>query len=157
MFNIYCNVFQYRSRDDTQEIWSFVLFIKKSTCKHEYVSIYSFWWTRQRIKSPEYNRVICIAKTKCTSDKGLLNSRILIYELRLFVSSTQMDGKCPFTSCFRIFRLANILNIKGRVSISSITVQYVIWLSMENQATVTIDSQRPVFLLKLFFNSFKIE
>ena len=28
---------QYRSCDDTQEIWSFVLFIKKSTCKQEYV------------------------------------------------------------------------------------------------------------------------
>ena len=28
---------------------------------------------RQRIKSPEYHRMICIGKTKCTSEKGLLS------------------------------------------------------------------------------------
>ena len=27
---------------------------------------------RQRIKSPEYHHMICIGKTKCTSEKGLL-------------------------------------------------------------------------------------
>ena len=42
---------QYRSCDDPQE--AFVLFIKKSTRKHEYVCMYSFYWTRQRIKSLE--------------------------------------------------------------------------------------------------------
>ena len=30
-----------------------------------------FLWTRQRIKSPEYHHMICIGKTKCTSEKGL--------------------------------------------------------------------------------------
>ena len=37
LFRLYILFSQYRSCDDTQEIWSFVLFIKKSTCKHEYV------------------------------------------------------------------------------------------------------------------------
>ena len=30
---------------------------------------------RQRIKSPEYNHMICIGKTKCTSEKGLLGQK----------------------------------------------------------------------------------
>ena len=34
LFRLYILFSQYRSRDDTQEIWSFVLFIKKSTCLH---------------------------------------------------------------------------------------------------------------------------
>ena len=29
-------------------------------------------FARQRIKSPEYHHMICIGKTKCTSEKGLL-------------------------------------------------------------------------------------
>ena len=37
LVRLYILFSQYRSCDDTQEIWSFVLFIKKSTCKHEYV------------------------------------------------------------------------------------------------------------------------
>ena len=36
LFRLYILFSQYRSCDDTQEIWSFVLFIKKSACKHEY-------------------------------------------------------------------------------------------------------------------------
>ena len=36
LFHLYILFTQYRSCDDTQEIWSFVLFIKKSACKHEY-------------------------------------------------------------------------------------------------------------------------
>ena len=34
LFRLYILFSQYRSCDDTQEIWSFVLLIKKSTCKH---------------------------------------------------------------------------------------------------------------------------
>ena len=34
LFRLYILFSQYRSRDDTREIWSFVLFIKKSTCRH---------------------------------------------------------------------------------------------------------------------------
>ena len=30
-------------------------------------------FARQRIKSPEYHHMICIGKTKCTSEKGLLD------------------------------------------------------------------------------------
>ena len=41
LFRLYILFSQYRSCDDTQEIWSFVLFIKKSTCEHEYVCMYS--------------------------------------------------------------------------------------------------------------------
>ena len=29
-------------------------------------------FARQSIKSPEYHHMICIGKTKCTSEKGLL-------------------------------------------------------------------------------------
>ena len=29
-------------------------------------------FVRQRIKSPEYHHMICIGKTKCTSEEGLL-------------------------------------------------------------------------------------
>ena len=71
LFRLYILFSQYRSCDDTQEIWSFVLFVKKSTCRHIHASMYSLKWTRQRIKSPVYHLMICIAKTKCTSEKGL--------------------------------------------------------------------------------------
>ena len=47
LFRLYILFSQYRSCDDPQEIWSFDLFIKKSTCKHEYVCTYSFLWTRR--------------------------------------------------------------------------------------------------------------
>ena len=33
---------QYRSCDNTQEVWSFVLFIKMRACKHEYACMHSF-------------------------------------------------------------------------------------------------------------------
>ena len=36
LFRLYILFCQYRSWDDTQEIWSFVLFIRKSAYKHEY-------------------------------------------------------------------------------------------------------------------------
>ena len=36
LFRLYILFSHYRSCDDTQEIWSFVLFIKKSACKHGY-------------------------------------------------------------------------------------------------------------------------
>ena len=36
LFRLYILFSQYRPCDDTQEIWSFVFFIKKSACKHEY-------------------------------------------------------------------------------------------------------------------------
>ena len=36
LFRLYILFSQYRSCDDTQEIWSFVLFIKKNKCKLEY-------------------------------------------------------------------------------------------------------------------------
>ena len=36
LFHLYILFSQYRSCDDTQEIWSFVLLIKKSAYKHEY-------------------------------------------------------------------------------------------------------------------------
>ena len=36
LFRLYILFSQYRSCDDTQGIWSFVLFIKKNKCKHEY-------------------------------------------------------------------------------------------------------------------------
>ena len=31
-------------------------------------------FARQGIKSPEYHHMICIGKTKCTSEKGLLST-----------------------------------------------------------------------------------
>ena len=42
LFRLYILFSQYRSCDHTQEFWSFVLSIKKSTFKHEYVCMYSF-------------------------------------------------------------------------------------------------------------------
>ena len=36
LFRLYIEFFQCRSCDDTQGIWSFVLFIIKNKCKHEY-------------------------------------------------------------------------------------------------------------------------
>ena len=62
---------QYRLCDDSQENWSFVSFIKKSTLRHIHSCMYSFQWTRQRIKSPEDHDMICTRKTKWTNEKGL--------------------------------------------------------------------------------------
>ena len=42
LFRLYILFSQYRSRDDTQEIWSFVLFNKKSTCRHIHACMYPF-------------------------------------------------------------------------------------------------------------------
>ena len=42
LFRLYILFSQYKSRDDTQEDWFFVLLIKKSACKHEYVGMHSF-------------------------------------------------------------------------------------------------------------------
>jgi len=56
-----CTLFsRYKSCDNTQEDWSFVLLIKKSACKYE------------NAEPPGYWHMICIGKTKCTSEKGLL-------------------------------------------------------------------------------------
>ena len=72
LFGLYILFSQYRSCDNTQEVWSFVLFIKMRACKHEYACMHSFQWTKQRTKPPEYYHMICIGQTKCTSQKGLL-------------------------------------------------------------------------------------
>ena len=42
LFRLYILFSQYKSRDNTQEDWFFVLLIKKSACKHEYVGMHSF-------------------------------------------------------------------------------------------------------------------
>ena len=42
LFRLFILFFHYKSRDNTQEDWFFVLLIKKSACKHEYVCMPSF-------------------------------------------------------------------------------------------------------------------
>ena len=42
LFCLYILFSQYKSCDNTQEDWSFVLLIKKSACKHEYACMHSF-------------------------------------------------------------------------------------------------------------------
>ena len=42
LFRLYIFFSQYRSCDNTQEVWSFVLFIKMSACKREYAYMHSF-------------------------------------------------------------------------------------------------------------------
>ena len=42
LFRLYILFSQYKSCDNTQEDWSFVLLIKKSACEHEYVCMHSF-------------------------------------------------------------------------------------------------------------------
>ena len=42
LFGLYILFSQYRSCDHTQEVWSFVLFIKMRACKHEYACMHSF-------------------------------------------------------------------------------------------------------------------
>ena len=93
LFRLYILFSQYRSCDNTQEIWSFVLFIKKSTCKHEYVCMYSFQWTRQRTQSPEYHHMICVGKTKCTSEKGLLRNPFASDRWQTFWHESQMPHR----------------------------------------------------------------
>mgnify|MGYP000485966043 CR=1 FL=1 len=41
LFRLYILFFQYKSFDNTQEDWFFVLLIKKSACKHEYACMHS--------------------------------------------------------------------------------------------------------------------
>ena len=59
------------SRDNTQEDWCVVLLIKKNSCKHEYVCMHSFNEQKKasNLLTPEYYHMICIGKTKCTSEK----------------------------------------------------------------------------------------
>ena len=42
LFGLYILFSQYRSCDNTQEVWSFVLFIKMRAFKHEYACMHSF-------------------------------------------------------------------------------------------------------------------
>ena len=42
LFGLYILFSQYRSCDNTQEAWSFVLFIKKSACRHIHACMPSF-------------------------------------------------------------------------------------------------------------------
>ena len=42
LFGLYILFSQYRSCDNTQEVWSFVLFIKMRACKREYACMHSF-------------------------------------------------------------------------------------------------------------------
>ena len=42
LFRLYILFSQYKSCDNTQEDWSFVLLVKKSAYKHEYVCMHSF-------------------------------------------------------------------------------------------------------------------
>ena len=42
LFGLYILFSQYRSCDNTQEVWSFVLFIKMRAYKHEYACMHSF-------------------------------------------------------------------------------------------------------------------
>ena len=42
LFGLYILFSQYRSCDNTQEAWYFVLFIKMRACKHEYACMHSF-------------------------------------------------------------------------------------------------------------------
>ena len=39
LFGLYILFSQYRSCDNTQEVWTFVLFIKMRACKHEYIYV----------------------------------------------------------------------------------------------------------------------
>jgi len=59
------------SCDDAQEDWSFVFLIEGSARRHEYACMRSFWWAKGRTEPPECWQMICIGKTKCTSEKGL--------------------------------------------------------------------------------------
>ena len=43
---------------------------------------------KQRIKSPENHHVICIGKTKCTSEKGLLPAAVQEMSLRSYPEGT---------------------------------------------------------------------
>ena len=42
LFGLYILFSQYRSCDNTQEAWSFVLFIQKSACRHNHACMPSF-------------------------------------------------------------------------------------------------------------------
>ena len=42
LFRLFILFPQYKSRDNTQEDWFFVLLVKNSACKHEYVCMRSF-------------------------------------------------------------------------------------------------------------------
>ena len=43
LFGVYILFSQYRSCDNTQEVWSFVLFIKMRACKHEHACMHSYY------------------------------------------------------------------------------------------------------------------
>ena len=72
LLRLYILFSQHKSCASTQEVRSFVLFIKKSSCRHIHACMRSFYWAKQRTNPPEYlYHMICIGKTKCSSEKGL--------------------------------------------------------------------------------------
>ena len=85
LFRLYILFSQYRSCDDTQEIWSFVLFIKKSIFMLA-CTLFNEQDKESNLLS-EYHHMICIGKTKCTSEKGLLfninSSQLALFTTRL--------------------------------------------------------------------------
>ena len=42
LFRLYILFSQYRSCDNTEEVWSFLLFIKKTACRHIHACMRSF-------------------------------------------------------------------------------------------------------------------
>ena len=66
--------------------------------------------TRQRIKSPEYHHMICIGKTKCSSEKGLLISE----PTRITPTSSTLIDLCITSSPEKISKAGVVhLGISG--------------------------------------------
>ena len=49
LFGLYILFSQYRSCDNTQEVWSSVLFIKMRACKHEYACMHKIYKPKRSI------------------------------------------------------------------------------------------------------------
>ena len=51
LFRLYIMISQYRLCDNTQEVWSFLLFIKKSACRHIHACMRSFLMSKTKDQS----------------------------------------------------------------------------------------------------------
>ena len=105
LFGLYVLFSQYRSCDNTQEVWSFVLFIKMRACKHEYACMPLCWSylsgvDRQRHKAItllvsipfKVNMTItarCLAASPTTEYRATFEGLSLSQVARRLVSHTQ--------------------------------------------------------------------
>ena len=122
---------QYRSCDDTQEIWSFVLFIKKSACRHTHACFneQDKWsnllsiitWSvmgkqNGQAKKVYYSRVAWMFAFTCMSFRFVSKQRKTFNAVGMSLIFWLQARELRLSVCFNTFRNLNRSSKKRRMS-----------------------------------------